>query len=130
MCMTMDSHLQEKVIHFLTVLQSTTLKGIDLTSINTILIPIHLKLHWMLAHIDIDNKEIAIYDSHYNKLTQTEYSKKLCSLLAAAPGLKNTKWQTRKTADFPHQTNKYDSGLFTCAAALCIGTKVVHDILP
>ena len=104
-------------------LQSTTLKGIDLTSINTILIPINLKLHWMLAHIDIDNKEIAIYDSHYNKLTQTEYSKKLCSLLAAAPGLKNTKWQTRKTADFPQQTNKYDSGLFTCAAALCIGTK-------
>ena len=45
-------------------LQSTTLKGIDLTSINTILIPINLKLHWMLAHIDIDNKEIAIYDSH------------------------------------------------------------------
>ena len=86
-------------------LQSTTLKGIDLTSINTILIPINLKLHWMLAHIDIDNKEIAIYDSHYNKLTQTEYSKKLCSLLAAAPGLKTHKMGNTKNRRLP-TTNK------------------------
>jgi len=76
----------------------------------------------MLAHVDIVSKEIAIYDSLYNKPTQLEYSKKLCDLLAAAPGLENTNWQTRQTADFPQQNTKSDSGLFTCAAALCIGT--------
>ena len=106
-----------------TTLQRETLKNVDLTSIHTILIPVNVGIHWILAHINITQYKIAIYNSLYNEPTQEEYTGKLQTLLAAAPGLEDKTWKTRPTADFPEQTHKNDSGLFTCVAALCISSK-------
>jgi len=111
--------LEREPIRVWPSLQHRIIKDIDLSSIHTILIPLNVRArHWSLAHVNIENQEISIYDSVYNKATQKKYIKKLLKLLAIAPGLEDIRWKVRPTTDFPQQTNNYDCGLFICAAAL------------
>ena len=71
-------------------LQHKIITYIDLSAIHTILIPLNISTrHWSLAHVNIENQEIAIYDSVHNKTTQNKYTNKLLKLLAVAPGLED-----------------------------------------
>ena len=114
-------------------------KKVDLFSHSVLLVPVHLGMHWCLAVVDVERKEIAYYDSMggNNKVRQTNMFindriiistsqacvKALASYLEEehqdkkkAP-LDTSDWSKVIAKEIPQQMNGSDCGMFTCKFA-------------
>ena len=95
-------------------LNRTKIRHIDFSSIDSILIPVNMAsgTHWSLAHINLRLNTIEVYDPQHH----------IEAFLNQHPYLSTKPWQIVQTPNYPQQTNGYDCGTFTCAAALAIIT--------
>ena len=102
-----------------TQLHRRELKHVDITSLETILTPVNVGGdHWVLAHADLTSNTIAVYDSFHRPTNHI--AEGLQAYLKSHPQLADRQWTIDPTRQCPVQTNGFDCGLFTCAAALCI----------
>ncbi|KAM4702052.1 sentrin-specific protease 1 [Discoglossus pictus] len=98
-------------------------KKVDIFSINILLIPIHLGVHWCLAVIDFRKKSVTYYDSMgglnndacrilLQYLKQESMDKK--GIVFDANG-----WimSSKKSQEIPQQMNGSDCGMFACKYA-------------
>lgn len=97
-------------------------RKVDIFSHNLILIPVHLGLHWTLAVIDFNCKEIRYYDSMNgnnndclralkNYLKDEHQDKK------STYPLDLTNWNCIHVKNVPQQMNGSDCGMFACKYA-------------
>ena len=102
-----------------TQLHRRELKHVDITSLETILTPVNVGGdHRVLAHADLTSNTIAVYDSFHRPTNRI--AEGLQAYLKSHPQLADRQWTIDPTRQCPVQTNGFDCGLFTCAAALCI----------
>ena len=95
------------------------LKNVDITSLETILTPVNVGgAHWVLAHANLTSNTIAVYDSFHDPVTHI--AEGFRKYLKTHPSLAERQWTLDQSRQCPLQTNTFDCGLFTCAAALCI----------
>jgi len=97
-------------------------RKVDIFSHNLILIPIHLGLHWTLAVIDFNCKEIRYYDSvngNNNECLKAlrNYLKDEYADKKNGAQLDLTNWSCIHVKDIPQQMNGSDCGMFTCKYA-------------
>ena len=96
-------------------------KKVDLFTFKLILIPIHLGMHWVLASIDMKNKEINYFDSMNGnnseclKLLLIYLKDELHDKKKEALDTENWKLTIRK--EIPQQMNGSDCGMFACKYA-------------
>lgn len=97
-------------------------KKVDIFSHNLIMIPVHLGLHWTLAVIDFDCKEIRYYDSMNSN--NSECLKSLRNYLKDEYSDKKngaqydlSEWNCIHVKDVPQQMNGSDCGMFACKYA-------------
>jgi len=96
-------------------------RKIDVFSFDLILIPVHLGMHWCLAAIDFQNKQIAYYDSlkgNNGKCLQalSEYLQAE-SLDKKKVDFDFNGWTEVMPKDIPEQLNGSDCGVFMCKYA-------------
>ena len=102
-------------------------RRIDLFSFDYVLIPIHLRVHWCLAWIDISQKTITYFDSMgapndqclhalANYLPSEHMDKKKSELSMDEWGISNA-------SDIPHQRNASDCGVFAMTFAEHISSR-------
>ena len=116
-------------------------KKVDLFSYSVLLIPVHLGMHWCLAVVDVDRKNITYYDSMggNNEVRQTDSfitdqiiitTSQACVKALAAyleeehqdknknkPPLDTSDWSKVIAKKIPQQMNGSDCGMFTCKFA-------------
>ncbi|XP_028565628.2 sentrin-specific protease 1 isoform X1 [Podarcis muralis] len=101
-------------------------KKVDVFSVDILLVPIHLGVHWCLAVIDFRKKSITYFDSMGG--TNTEACKILLQYLKQESLDKKRKefdtngWvqQSKRSQEIPQQMNGSDCGMFACKYADCI----------
>lgn len=98
-------------------------RGVDLFKQDIILVPIHLRVHWALAVIDVRKKTIKYFDSMAQK------GSKICDTLfrylqeesreKRNQELDISEWalHNMEPHEIPQQTNGSDCGVFTCKFA-------------
>lgn len=96
-------------------------RKVDIFSMDLILIPVHLGMHWCLAVIDFRNKEILYYDSlkgnnagciqGLKKYLQDEHMDKKKTAFDI------TGWKELMPKNIPEQMNGCDCGVFMCKYA-------------
>jgi len=93
-------------------------KKVDLFSCSLIFVPVHLGMHWCLAVVDMDTKEINYYDSMggNNNRCLDALKKYLNEEHKAKKGspLEMSEWHTNLKKDIPQQMNGSDCGMFAC----------------
>ncbi|XP_077869038.1 sentrin-specific protease 1-like [Saccoglossus kowalevskii] len=106
-------------------------RKIDLFSMDLILVPVHLGMHWCLAVINFCTKTIAYYDSMggENKQCLNSLREYLCAehrdkKKSEFSSIKE--WKLEVQQDIPPQMNGSDCGMFTCKYAEYItrGSKI------
>lgn len=96
-------------------------KKVDLFSLDLILIPVHLEVHWTLASISIENCTINYYDSMNGN--NRECLQLLLEYLRderkdkKGDILDTSKWTCNIVKEIPQQENGSDCGVFTCKYA-------------
>lgn len=97
-------------------------RKIDIFAHNIIIIPVHLGMHWTLAIIDFNCKEIRYYDSMNGN--NNECLKALRNYLKDEYADKKngaqfdlSSWNCIHVKDVPQQMNGSDCGMFTCKYA-------------
>jgi hypothetical protein len=108
------------------LLNRTKIRHIDFSSIDSILIPVNVGsgTHWSLTHINLRLNTIEVYDSiHRRRLRLDDPQHHIEAFLNEHPYLSTKPWRIVQTPNYPQQTNNYDCGAFTCAAALAIITR-------
>ncbi|XP_048221541.1 sentrin-specific protease 1 isoform X1 [Perognathus longimembris pacificus] len=101
-------------------------KKVDVFSVDILLVPIHLGVHWCLAVVDFRKKNITYYDSMGG--INNEACKILLQYLKQESIDKKRKefdtngWQlfSKKSQEIPQQMNGSDCGMFACKYADCI----------
>ncbi|XP_058414380.1 sentrin-specific protease 1 isoform X1 [Diceros bicornis minor] len=101
-------------------------KKVDVFSVDILLVPIHLGVHWCLAVVDFRKKNITYYDSMGG--INNEACRILLQYLKQESIDKKRKefdtngWQlfSKKSQEIPQQMNGSDCGMFTCKYADCI----------
>ncbi|XP_022227448.1 sentrin-specific protease 1-like [Drosophila obscura] len=95
--------------------------GMDIFAYELILIPVHLRVHWTLAVIDIPGQSIQYYDSlggtHDQLLKALEVYLAKESRDKRKKKLDTTKWSKEHVAAMPRQTNFNDCGVYVCFIA-------------
>ncbi|XP_071668465.1 sentrin-specific protease 2 isoform X2 [Patagioenas fasciata] len=98
-------------------------RGVDLFKQDIVLVPIHLRVHWALAVIDVRKKTIKYFDSMAQK------GSKICDTLfrylqeesreKRNQELSISEWtlHNMEPHEIPQQTNGSDCGVFTCKFA-------------
>ncbi|OPJ86807.1 sentrin-specific protease 2 [Patagioenas fasciata monilis] len=98
-------------------------RGVDLFKQDIVLVPIHLRVHWALAVIDVRKKTIKYFDSMAQK------GSKICDTLfrylqeesreKRNQELNISEWtlHNMEPHEIPQQTNGSDCGVFTCKFA-------------
>ncbi|XP_056588792.1 sentrin-specific protease 1 isoform X1 [Triplophysa dalaica] len=98
-------------------------KKVDIFSVDIILVPIHLGVHWCLSVIDFRKKTITYFDSMGGNNDEA------CSILAKylkqesvdkrGKDLDTSEWtlRSKRRNEIPHQMNGSDCGMFTCKYA-------------
>jgi sentrin-specific protease 1 len=96
-------------------------KKIDIFSVDYILIPVHLGMHWCLSVVDMTKKEVRYYDSMggvnngcLNALR--EYLRQEHEVKKSSP-LDMSSWKLITMKNIPQQMNGSDCGVFTCKFA-------------
>ncbi|XP_049738901.1 sentrin-specific protease 1 isoform X1 [Elephas maximus indicus] len=101
-------------------------KKVDVFSVDILLVPIHLGVHWCLAVVDFRKKNITYYDSMGG--INNEACKILLQYLKQESFDKKREvfdtngWQlfSKKSQEIPQQMNGSDCGMFACKYADCI----------
>ncbi|XP_075816641.1 sentrin-specific protease 1 isoform X1 [Microtus pennsylvanicus] len=101
-------------------------KKVDVFSVDLLLVPIHLGVHWCLAVIDFRKKSVTYYDSMGG--INNEACRILLQYLKQESVDKKRKefdtngWQlfSKKSQEIPQQMNGSDCGMFACKYADCI----------
>uniref|UniRef100_A0A8C2VY50 SUMO specific peptidase 1 n=2 Tax=Chinchilla lanigera TaxID=34839 RepID=A0A8C2VY50_CHILA len=101
-------------------------KKVDVFSVDILLVPIHLGVHWCLAVVDFRKKNITYYDSMGG--INNEACRILLQYLKQESVDKKRKefdtngWQlfSKKSQEIPQQMNGSDCGMFACKYADCI----------
>ncbi|XP_058512085.1 sentrin-specific protease 1 isoform X2 [Ochotona princeps] len=101
-------------------------KKVDVFSVDILLVPIHLGVHWCLAVVDFRKKSITYYDSMGG--VNTEACRTLLQYLKQESVDKKRKefdtngWQlfSKRSQEIPQQMNGSDCGMFACKYADCI----------
>ncbi|XP_061470700.1 sentrin-specific protease 1 [Rhineura floridana] len=101
-------------------------KKVDVFSVDILLVPIHLGVHWCLTVIDFRKKNITYYDSMGG--TNSEACKILLQYLKQESLDKKRKefdtngWMqlNKRSQEIPQQMNGSDCGMFACKYADCI----------
>ncbi|XP_040834890.1 sentrin-specific protease 1 [Ochotona curzoniae] len=101
-------------------------KKVDVFSVDILLVPIHLGVHWCLAVVDFRKKSITYYDSMGG--VNTEACRTLLQYLKQESIDKKRKefdtngWQlfSKRSQEIPQQMNGSDCGMFACKYADCI----------
>lgn len=101
-------------------------KAVDIFSVDLLLVPIHLGLHWCLAVVDFRKKSITYYDSMGG--INSEACRILLQYLKQESLDKKKKefdtngWTllSKKSQEIPQQMNGSDCGMFACRYAECI----------
>ncbi|NXC25353.1 SENP1 protease, partial [Campylorhamphus procurvoides] len=101
-------------------------KKVDIFSVDLLLVPIHLGVHWCLAVVDFRKKTITYYDSMGG--INSEACRVLLQYLKQESLDKKRKefdtngWAllSKKSQEIPQQMNGSDCGMFTCKYADCI----------
>ncbi|XP_032741689.1 sentrin-specific protease 1 isoform X5 [Rattus rattus] len=101
-------------------------KKVDVFSVDILLVPIHLGVHWCLAVVDFRKKSITYYDSMGG--VNNEACRILLQYLKQESVDKKRKeldtngWQlfSKKSQEIPQQMNGSDCGMFACKYADCI----------
>uniref|UniRef100_A0A8C8YWX1 SUMO specific peptidase 1 n=1 Tax=Prolemur simus TaxID=1328070 RepID=A0A8C8YWX1_PROSS len=101
-------------------------KKVDVFSVDILLVPIHLGVHWCLAVVDFRKKNIIYYDSMGG--INNEACRILLQYLKQESIDKKRKefdingWQlfSKKSQEIPQQMNGSDCGMFACKYADCI----------
>ncbi|KAM5287995.1 sentrin-specific protease 1 [Ctenodactylus gundi] len=101
-------------------------KKVDVFSVDILLVPIHLGVHWCLAVVDFRMKTVTYYDSMGG--TNNEACKLLLQYLKQESIDKKRKefdtngWQllNKRSQEIPQQMNGSDCGMFACKYADCI----------
>ncbi|EDL04211.1 SUMO1/sentrin specific peptidase 1, isoform CRA_c [Mus musculus] len=101
-------------------------KKVDVFSVDILLVPIHLGVHWCLAVVDFRRKSITYYDSMGG--INNEACRILLQYLKQESVDKKRKefdtngWQlfSKKSQEIPQQMNGSDCGMFACKYADCI----------
>ncbi|XP_023579389.1 sentrin-specific protease 1 isoform X2 [Octodon degus] len=101
-------------------------KKVDVFSVDLLLVPIHLGVHWCLAVVDFRKKNITYYDSMGG--LNNEACRVLLQYLKQESIDKKRKefdtngWQlfSKKSQEIPQQMNGSDCGMFACKYADCI----------
>ncbi|XP_055483055.1 sentrin-specific protease 1 isoform X2 [Psammomys obesus] len=101
-------------------------KKVDIFSVDILLVPIHLGVHWCLAVVDFRKKSITYYDSMGG--INNEACRILLQYLKQESVDKKRKefdtngWQlfSKKSQEIPQQMNGSDCGMFACKYADCI----------
>ncbi|XP_070266441.1 sentrin-specific protease 1 isoform X2 [Myotis yumanensis] len=101
-------------------------KKVDVFSVDILLVPIHLGVHWCLAVVDFRKKNITYYDSMggiNNEACRTllQYLKQE-SIDKKRKEFDTNGWQlfSKKSQEIPQQMNGSDCGMFACKYADCI----------
>jgi len=99
-------------------------KKVDIFSMDVVVLPVHLGMHWCLAAIDMRKKQIAYYDSLKGNNNQClavlrnyiieEHKDKKKTALAV------NEWSQIQPKNIPEQKNGCDCGVFTCMYADCL----------
>ncbi|OWK50258.1 Sentrin-specific protease 1, partial [Lonchura striata] len=118
-------------------------KKVDIFSVDLLLVPIHLGVHWCLAVVDFRKKTITYYDSMGG--INSEACRILLQYLKQESLDKKRKefdtngWAllSKKSQEIPQQMNGSDCGMFACRYAECISkdkpinfTQVPHSRAP
>ncbi|XP_028645180.1 sentrin-specific protease 1 isoform X4 [Grammomys surdaster] len=101
-------------------------KKVDVFSVDILLVPIHLGVHWCLAVVDFRKKSVTYYDSMGG--INNEACRILLQYLKQESVDKKRKefdtngWQlfSKKSQEIPQQMNGSDCGMFACKYADCI----------
>ncbi|NXG12952.1 SENP1 protease, partial [Grallaria varia] len=101
-------------------------KKVDIFSVDLLLVPIHLGVHWCLAVVDFRKKTITYYDSMGG--INSEACRVLLQYLKQESLDKKRKefdtngWAllSKKSQEIPQQMNGSDCGMFACKYADCI----------
>ncbi|NWR06762.1 SENP1 protease, partial [Paradoxornis webbianus] len=101
-------------------------KKVDIFSVDLLLVPIHLGVHWCLAVVDFRKKTITYYDSMGG--INSEACRILLQYLKQESLDKKRKefdtngWAllSKKSQEIPQQMNGSDCGMFACRYAECI----------
>ncbi|NWX93428.1 SENP1 protease, partial [Nothoprocta pentlandii] len=101
-------------------------KKVDIFSVDLLLVPIHLGVHWCLAVVDFRKKSITYYDSMGG--INSEACRILLQYLKQESLDKKRKefdangWSllSKKSQEIPQQMNGSDCGMFACKYADCI----------
>ncbi|XP_059574154.1 sentrin-specific protease 1 isoform X2 [Alligator mississippiensis] len=101
-------------------------KKVDIFSVDILLVPIHLGVHWCLAVVDFRKKTITYYDSMGGRNTEAcsillQYLKQE-SLDKKRKEFDDNGWLQlcKKSQEIPQQMNGSDCGMFACKYADCI----------
>ncbi|XP_038608337.1 sentrin-specific protease 1 [Tachyglossus aculeatus] len=101
-------------------------KKVDVFSVDLLLVPIHLGVHWCLAVVDFRKKYITYYDSMGGVNTEAcrillQYLKQE-SLDKKRKDFDTNGWLlfSKKSQEIPQQMNGSDCGMFACKYADCI----------
>ncbi|KAK2510720.1 Senp1 [Columba guinea] len=101
-------------------------KKVDIFSVDLLLVPIHLGVHWCLAVVDFRKKSITYYDSMGGINSEAcrillQYLKQE-SLDKRRKELDTNGWSllSKKSQEIPQQMNGSDCGMFACKYADCI----------
>lgn len=99
---------------------------VDVFSLDYMIVPIHLGMHWTCAVVDFTDQKIDYYDSllgsHDCFSILREYLQKE-SLDKKGVEFDLSKWQDRRLEDIPRQENGYDCGVFACQIAEHVSRK-------
>ena len=99
--------------------------GIDTTRCDKIIVPVHQKLHWCCAVVDVSKRELVYYDSmlgkdrevldHLGMWLMDEYKDK------SDDTIDTTEWERKFPRKIPTQENGYDCGVFAVKFAEASG---------
>uniref|UniRef100_A0ABM5FPC8 Sentrin-specific protease 1 isoform X2 n=1 Tax=Pogona vitticeps TaxID=103695 RepID=A0ABM5FPC8_9SAUR len=101
-------------------------KKVDIFSVDILLVPVHLGVHWCLAVIDFRKKNITYFDSMGGSNSEAcrillQYLKQE-SLDKKRKEFDTNGWMlfSKRSQEIPQQMNGSDCGMFTCKYADCI----------
>jgi len=114
----------------------TWTRKIDLFSMDKVIIPVHLGVHWVLSVINIRDKRFEYYDS---MLSSTRTGKQVLANLQRylqdehqdkkKKPLDTSDWEMfiAPRTEYPQQANGWDCGMFTCKCANAVSQDLQID---
>ena len=99
--------------------------GVDVTQCDKVIVPVHQRVHWCCAVVDIAREELVYYDSMHGKDTQVleNLAKWIKDEMKDKAGkdIDTSSWERRYPRNIPGQENGYDCGVFAAKFAECSG---------